>query len=336
MHVTEHHVLDVLNGVPPETVAAVIPTTTTDLNDAVSAYRTAGRYALDVRDRRWFQAHVQFPDWNTAERTAADRLLPRLRTAQHEGVITAWWYVRKHPYWRLRCSAGPDGTRGQAAATLTGLLDGLLCDGAVLRWQESIYEPESLTFGGTYGIDLAHRLFHADSDAFLNHLAHTESTEHPDVGRRERSLLLCGTMMRAARQDAAEQADIWDRVARMRPLPTEPTTGQLRRLRPAIRQLLSADTTPTSTLFKPDGSMTHADGWFAAFADAGRQLADVARDGALERGLRGTLASHVIFHWNRHGLATRAQAITARAARNALLDPTDDVPHGVTDAPDPR
>lgn len=336
MYVSENHVLDVLNGVPPETVAAGIPATTAELTDAVSTYRTAGRYALDARNGPWYQARVQFSDWDSAERIAADLLLPRLRAAQQQGVLSAWWYVRKHPYWRLRCSAGLAGKRDQTATVLTSLLNGLAAEGAVLRWQESIYEPESLTFGGPYGIDLAHHLFHTDSDAFLDHLSHAEQTARPTVGRRELSLLLCGTLLRAARQDPPEQADVWDRVIHLRPLPDEPPAGRLRGLAPAIRRLLATDTSPTSTLFTADGPLADAASWFAAFADTGRRLANAARDGTLRRGLRGTLASHVIFHWNRFGLAARTQAITARAARDALLDPADDVLKGAADAPNSR
>jgi hypothetical protein len=39
----------------------------------------------------------------------------------------------------------------------------------------------------------------------------------------------------------------------------------------------------------------------------------------MERGLRDVLAHHVIFHFNRIGVPAPAQAVLARAARNALL-----------------
>lgn len=320
---TEDHVLAVLAGSRTEDVAAGAQADVADLADAVSAYRTAGRAALDVRDRRWHQVRIQFANWQTAETTAADQLWPALHQLEADGTVAGWWYIRKHPYWRLRTLANA-GKRAQMITALTHLLDDLAATGLAVRWQESIYEPETLTFGGPHGIDLAHRLFHADSNGFLHHLHQAGAIEHPV--RREFSLLLCGTLLRAARLDDPEQADVWHRVVRLRPLPDEPAVAQLQHLAPAIRRLLTTDTTPTSPLIATGGLLAHTAEWFTAFAETGHQLADAALDETLERGLRATLASHVIFHWNRHGLATRTQAVLARAARHALLDLADTEP----------
>ncbi|MGH3431095.1 MAG: thiopeptide-type bacteriocin biosynthesis protein, partial [Mycobacteriales bacterium] len=71
------------------------------------------------------------------------------------------------------------------------------------------------------------------------------------------------------------------------------------------------------------GPLAFAALWTAAFDEAGRALGNAARNGALARGLRDVLAHHVIFHWNRIGLADRTQAILARAARQAILNPPD-------------
>lgn len=327
---TEDHVLAVLAGSRPEDVAAETQTDVADLVDAVSTYRAAGRAALDVRERRWHQVRIQFTDWQTAETTAADRLWPALRQLEADSTLTGWWFIRKHPYWRLRTIANA-GERAQTITALTHLLDDLTAAGLVLRWQESIYEPETLTFGGPYGIDLAHRLFHADSNGFLHHLHHAAADDHPI--RRELSLLLCGKLLRTARLDDPEQADVWHRVARLRPLPDEPAVAKLQPMAPAIRRLLTTDIAPTSPLLGISGVLAYTAEWFTAFTETGHRLAAAARDGTLERGLRATLASHVIFHWNRHGLAAGTQAILARAARNALLNPAGTEP---TDAPGTR
>ncbi|WP_264296568.1 lantibiotic dehydratase C-terminal domain-containing protein [Streptomyces sp. C8S0] len=51
----------------------------------------------------------------------------------------------------------------------------------------------------------------------------------------------------------------------------------------------------------------------------GRALADAAHEGRLRLGLRGILARHILFHWNRMEFTTRQQAIWSRAAREAVL-----------------
>lgn len=141
------------------------------------------------------------------------------------------------------------------------------------------------------------------------------------VGRRELSVLLCATLFRGARQDAHEQGDVWHRVVQMRPLFPTPPANRLQGMIPQLQRLLDVDTSPTSTLFGASGPLRFAAPWSAAFTAAGTHLADAARDGTLERGLREVLAKHVIFHWNRLGIPTSAQAILARAARETLMNP---------------
>ena len=70
-------------------------------------------------------------------------------------------------------------------------------------------------------------------------------------------------------------------------------------------------------------------GWpdrVAAFEDAGRQLAFLAADGRLTRGLRSILAHHLIFAFNRAGIPSRVQAAAAWLAIQAAFG--DDGPAG--------
>jgi thiopeptide-type bacteriocin biosynthesis protein len=165
-------------------------------------------------------------------------------------------------------------------------------------------------------MDTAHRLFHADSRNILAYLAAPPAAA---PGRRELSVLLCSRMFRGARQDWYEQGDIWHQVTAHRPVPPGTPLDRLSDLTPGLRQLMSADTGPDSTLTGTSGPLAFASGWAAAFEHAGTALADAARDGTLTRGLRAVLAHHVIFHWNRIGLPTRTQAILAAAATQTVF-----------------
>ncbi|WP_267133308.1 lantibiotic dehydratase C-terminal domain-containing protein [Streptomyces calidiresistens] len=68
---------------------------------------------------------------------------------------------------------------------------------------------------------------------------------------------------------------------------------------------MTVDVSPTSPVIT-DGRLTHLTDWITAFHWLGRQPADLNHRGHLVRGLRGVLAHHVIFHWNRPGLPARS------------------------------
>jgi thiopeptide-type bacteriocin biosynthesis protein len=332
---TADGVLAVLAGIPLDQAAARIRMEPADLADAVEAYRAAGYAAIaaQARTRAWYQVRVQFGDRDAAERTAATRLGPDLRRAEESGVVAAWWFIRKAPCWRLRLRPGP-AVAGMAGmkAEVDRVLDGLAAAGLVERWREGVYEPETAAFGGPEGMRAAHGLFHADSRGVLDYLGRPAAPPEGTLGRRELSMLLCCALLRGAGQDWYEQGDVWHRVARMRPLPTGTPAHRLREMTDGLRRLTTADARPTGSLFGADGPLAFAGLWASAFDQAGRVLAAAGREGTLERGVRDVLAHHVIFHWNRLGLAARTQGILARAARDTVMNPPDDRPGGVPGA----
>lgn len=273
-------------------------------------------------DNRWLQIYLQFADWASAEQIAADHVAPLLYRAEADGVATQWWFIRKHPCWRLRLRPHGHTSEDQIRAAF----DGLAATGRLQRWWTGVYEPETAAFGDAEGMQIAHELFHEDSRAVLNLHQH----EKIPLGRRELSVLLCGTLMRAAAVEWYEQGDVWHRVARMRPLPDDVPVDRLVELSDGLRELIRADTAPDGSLLGKGGPLAFAADWVGAFREAGAVLGKAARAGALDRGLRHVLAYHVIFHWNRLGLSARQQSILAWAARSAILGPVvrkTDVPN---------
>lgn len=65
--------------------------------------------------------------------------------------------------------------------------------------------------------------------------------------------------------------------------------------------------------------LAHHGGWVHAFEQAGQDLARLARDGHLTRGLRAVLAHHLLFHANRAGLPVDHQAALAARALDAAF-----------------
>lgn len=280
------------------------------------------------RESRWRQVTVEFTDWAGAPLVVAHRLAPVLdRTGK------PWWYIRKHPHWRLRhrhtgIHTGEHARAFDPSATdqddiLRRVLDQLVDDRVVRAWHPVIYEPETHAFGGPAGMDLAHDLFCRDSRTTLDLLTTPTRPGH-DAGPVELSVLAVSRMLRSAGLDWYEQGDVWAQVAAARP-PIPTTRPPAPHAAAAARRLVALDTGPTTTLLV-GGPLAPYRAWLDAFDTTGTRLAALARTGRLTRGLRAVLAHHVIFHWNRLALTADQQHTLATLARDTLLPPGHTTP----------
>ncbi|MEU9609501.1 thiopeptide-type bacteriocin biosynthesis protein [Streptomyces sp. NPDC048057] len=314
--------LSVLGGTSIDVAAARACLSPRCLKDAVALYRSAGWAALDACQRPdWYQVQVQFSDWHAAEHAVVTGLWPHLRQAESDGLISAWWFVRKSPCWRFRVRPGPSTSTDSVRALMSSALDAMVTADAAVGWRESIYEPETYAFGGPVGMEVAHRLFHADSRALLDHAGRRieGAPKYPSLGRRELSLLLLSALMRGAGLEWAEQGDVWRRVEQSRPVPSDALGEQFRVLRPAVRRLLLLDTGATGGLVGVNGPLAEVEGWLRDFSECGKCLGAARDDGELARGIRSVVERLVLFHWNRMGMPSEQQGLLARAAREATL-----------------
>lgn len=304
-------VVATLEGISVRTAAERIGVTMADLDDAIAIYHTAGYAALEQQSEHdWHQVRVQFSNWTTAEYTVARELAPRLDQMKDDGILASWWFLRKHPSWRIRLQ-GPDGAELNRA--INTLLSELRADGLVAGWQRSIYEPETVAFGGPIGIQIAHHMFCADSDGVISYLRQPE----PPLGRRETSLLLAATMLSAVGLDSFERADVFQRIAQLRPTPAHADIEQIDRLATSLQKLLKGRDIAAALARTAFGDF--AQPWIIAFEKTGQELKHAAAAGTLERGLRAVLSHLLIFHWNRLGLSAQVQGILAHTASLALL-----------------
>lgn len=259
----------------------------------------------------WWQANVEFPDPATGELTGVRHLAPALERRSRE-----WFLIRKRGAWRCRIHLSGSPAAQAAAREQAGeFLDELARAGHIRQWTPVVYEPEIRAFGGPEAMAAAHTLWCADTRQLARFLATADGPGH----RKEVSVLLCHTLMRAADMDPFEQGDVWDRVAALRPLPSgfslpDQACGQ-------VHRLLSAEPGPRAPHFSPGGAFGGFAPWAEAFQACGRTLADLNTHGRLERGLRGVVAHHLIFHWNRLGIPAPAQAVLSHAAARAVFDP---------------
>ena len=237
--------------------------------------------------QEWWHAFVSFPGGAGVTPQAAAALAAALAGQRYH-------FTRKEDGLRLRAREDTGGVLGRLAA-----------DGLIAGWHERIYEPETWAFGGTEGMAIAHGLFCADSPAAL------AATGAP--GGKERAILLISAMTRAAALDPFETGDVWAKLAALRPPTGPPPPERHAGAVAAMRRLLTADAAQ-----RPGAEPRWADR-VAAFEDAGRQLAFLAADGLLTRGLRSILAHHLIFAFNRAGIPSRVQAAAAWLAVQAAF-----------------
>ena len=242
----------------------------------------------------WQQINIAYPGDTRQQRE--QHAIAHLRTvvpaAEAAGLITSWWFIRKGA-WRIRFRPS-DTSRSHDIVSQLFTND--------VSWTPDIYEPETNAFGGTDAMTVAHELFHQDSRNLLEFL-----NQQPDR-RRERSLILCTAMMRAAALDLNEQGDVWAQVAEHR-------KDQLRLPDTRIWKTFTSDVRRLLV-----GNAQANDEWDTAFEDAGANLQLLREAGKLTRGLRAVIALQVIFHWNRIGIPAPSQATLARAATDAIFD----------------
>ncbi|WP_034266597.1 methyltransferase, FxLD system [Actinospica robiniae] len=247
-------------------------------------------YLPVAKDGEWHHATVSFPTGRGPTPQAATALLAGLAGRR-------FWFLRKNGQLRLRTTAPIDA-----------ILDQLVTDRLASGWVAGIYEPEAAAFGGPEGMAVSHELFCADSPGALAATGR--------AGSRERCVLLLSALTRGAGLDRFETGDVWARLGAERPqleLSQLPSGQQRTAAVTAVRRLMNVDAAKA-----PDENPTWPDR-VAAFEGAGRQLALLAAEGRLTRGLRAVLAHHAIFTLNRGAIDTADQAALAWLAQQVVF-----------------
>jgi thiopeptide-type bacteriocin biosynthesis protein len=105
----------------------------------------------------------------TADLVLRDAVAPLVSRAMESGAADRWFFVRyADPQNHLRIRFGGEPARlSEIIGLLPELLDPLLREGRITRWQLDTYEREVERYGGPAGIDIAEGIFHADSEAVL-------------------------------------------------------------------------------------------------------------------------------------------------------------------------
>ena len=106
----------------------------------------------------------------TLDQLLRDVIRPIVEAVSRTGAVDRWFFVRYgDPDWhlRVRFHGQPARLHDEVLPALQAAAAPLLDDGRLWRFQLDTYEREVERYGGIEGIELAERLFHADSEAVL-------------------------------------------------------------------------------------------------------------------------------------------------------------------------
>lgn len=146
----------------------------------------------------------------TADVLLREVVRPVAAEALASGAADRWFFIRYgDPDWHLRVRLHGDPARllGEVVPRLHELAAPLLADGSLWKVQLDTYERETERYGGPDGIELAERLFHADSEAVLDTLDTLSGDEGAELRWR---LGLCGVdaLLADLGLDAAGKRDV--------------------------------------------------------------------------------------------------------------------------------
>ncbi|HET9228552.1 MAG TPA: lantibiotic dehydratase [Thermoanaerobaculia bacterium] len=118
----------------------------------------------------WLYAKL-YVGTSTADAVLRDVIGPLVRGVQASGAVDSWFFIRyadPQPHLRVRFHGAPARLLSEVLPAFEAEAAPLLADGRLWRFQLDTYDREVERYGGPAGIDLAERLFHADSEAVLS------------------------------------------------------------------------------------------------------------------------------------------------------------------------
>ncbi|MEU7581398.1 thiopeptide-type bacteriocin biosynthesis protein [Streptomyces sp. NPDC041068] len=256
-------------------------------------------------------------------------LLGTARELLADGRAEEFFFLHKQPGVRMRFQAG--ASRAHVDALLRQRLSYWHQEGLVADWNAGVYEPEEFLFGGPVSMRSVHRVFTADSLAWLGfHSAGIHGAPEDRPAGREgagarpawaMSLLMVRALLDALEIVGWEDLDVWDRLRRQtgrrfaalgHGAGTAGLPAEAARIEAALRAGWTDPDSLTARL--PDSAVKQAEEFRTAVAEAGEQwLRTYFTAGNALIGPREAAAFVIVFHWNRAGLSILRQTLIAEA-----------------------
>lgn len=221
------------------------------------------------------------------------------KQALAEGTASDFFFMHKPPGLRIRF---------QGPVELETVLSQWQDAGLIEQWRRGVYEPESYLFGGDASMRSVHRVFTADSLAWLGF--HRLTAPGPTWAM---SLLMVQSLLSALRVVGWEDLDVWDRLRRRgRAVPAALADPRIETLATALRAAwpfrdrLAAKLSPEALALAQEYHarvLEEGPRWFEEYFESGQAVI----------GPREVAAFVIIFHWNRARLPGGRQALITEA-----------------------
>jgi thiopeptide-type bacteriocin biosynthesis protein len=243
-------------------------------------------------------------------------LLDLTTTLIDQGTVSDFFFMHKPPGLRVRFRVDPAalvGIRGDLAGRLAewradGLVDGVTA---------GVYEPEQQLFGGPAAMPHVHRLFTADSLAWLARA----SVREPGPAWAF-SLALLASVLPAMGIHGWEDLEVWQRIRQQchRTVPAGLDPARTAAVATGVRAAWADPERLLSEL--PAAARATLDTHGTTMAEVAARWREeyFTAPGAII-GPREATAFFVIFHWNRGGLSAVTQALVTAALADRTARP---------------
>ncbi|MEW1845691.1 thiopeptide-type bacteriocin biosynthesis protein [Nonomuraea angiospora] len=230
------------------------------------------------------------------------------RQAVRDGLAHDFFFMHKPPGLRIRFRpASPE-----LDPLLRDRLTAWRQDGVLSDWRPGVYEPETYLFGGPESMRSVHRVFTADSLAWLDY-HRLRLAGHGPGPSWAMSLLLLRSLFGALQIVGWEDLGVWERVRRHRPLAAAAVADpRLARLAAALRKVWPSPAALAAKL-SPEAADLAEDYRQVVGQEGERWFRDYFESGSAAMGPRAVASYLVIFHWNRASLPSVRQALIAEA-----------------------
>jgi thiopeptide-type bacteriocin biosynthesis protein len=287
-----------------------------ELTYARDVFVRAGLAALaDVRRSDWYQIGLTPPTDHERRAGIYRRIAGLVRELLADRAIDNFFYLHKPPGLRLRFESAPAGIAGAIIRIRAAVADWQR-DGLVSGVEPGVYEPENRLFGGPVSMAYVHRVFTADSLAWLDF--HADESDRAAGGPGADwalSLVMMRGLLDGLDIGGWEDIDVWDRIR-------EKTGRRLPREAIELARLSGVGSDILACWLRPERLLAHlgpagrriADEYCRAVVAIGREWRTgyFATDAAY-LGPRSVAAFVTIFHWNRAALPMLRQSLLAEA-----------------------
>lgn len=263
---------------------------------------------------RWLQFGLQAPPERRGD--LYRELDTVARHALGDGLAHEFFFMHKPPGLRIRFLTD-EGGAARLNLLLREHLHGWHQEGLIGEWRPGVYEPETYLFGGPASMRSVHRVFTADSLAWLGfHRRHLAAGG--GEGRRPGpawalSLVMLRSLFEAMQIVGWEDLDVWDRVRRYRRLaPAAAEDPRFARLASALRAAWPSRSALTAKL-SPEAVELAGEYRETVLEEGKRWFGDYFESGSATVGPREVASFVVIFHWNRAALPAPRQALITHA-----------------------